>query len=120
MAGGGEQDVSSFGRLVGTLLGSGEVDGVVLTGYFGGYGDYTDAVRPVELAAARAMADAVATTGRPLVVHSMQPVTEPLRALRAGGVPVHDAIERAVGVLGGWRRVRRRAACPRSRRLRRR
>ena len=105
MAGGGEQDVSSFGRLVGTLLRSGEVDGVVLSGYFGGYGDYTDAVRPVELAAARTMAGAVITTGRPLVVHSMQPVTEPLRALRDGGVPVHDAIERAVAVLGGMAAV---------------
>ena len=99
MAGGGEQDVSSFGRLARTLLGSGEVDAVLLTGYFGGYADYTDAVRPVELAAAEAMAAAVRATGRPLVVHSMHAGGEPLAALRAGGVPVHDDVERAVAAL---------------------
>ena len=99
MAGGGEQDVASFGRLAGTLLDAGEVDAVLLTGYFGGYADYTDAVRPVELAAAEAMAAAVRATGRPMVVHSMHAGGEPLAALRAGGVPVHDDVERAVAAL---------------------
>jgi acyl-CoA synthetase (NDP forming) len=99
MTGGGEQDVSSFGRLAGTLLDSGEVDAVLLTGYFGGYADYSDAVRPVELAAAEAMAAAVGASGRPMVVHSMHAGGEPLAALRAGGVPVHDDVERAVAAL---------------------
>ena len=99
MAGGGEQDVSCFGRLIGTLLGSDEVDAVLLSGYFGGYGEYSEAARATELAATDAMLEAVRRSGRPLVVHSMQPPSRPLAMLRAGGVPVHDAIERPVAVL---------------------
>ena len=37
LAGAGEQDVASYARGVQTLLASDQVDGVLLTGYFGGY-----------------------------------------------------------------------------------
>ena len=59
------------------LLDSGEVDAVLLTGYFGGYGDYAETLGRGELAAAEAMADAARASGRPLVVHSMYPGAAP-------------------------------------------
>jgi len=45
------------------------------------------------------MAAAVRATGRPMAVHSMHAGGAPLEALRAGGVPVHDDVERAVAAL---------------------
>ena len=42
LAGGGEQDFYSYARVSSTLLHSGEVDGLLLTGYFGGYSQYSE------------------------------------------------------------------------------
>ncbi len=100
LAGGGEQDVSCFGRIVDALLESAEVDAVLLTGYFGGYAAYASDLAEQESAAARAMAAAVAASERPLIVHSMHETGTALTALGASGVPVYGAIERAVDVLG--------------------
>ncbi|HEX2103279.1 MAG TPA: acetate--CoA ligase family protein, partial [Solirubrobacteraceae bacterium] len=99
LAGGGEQDIRTFDRTARAVLGSGEVDAVLLTGYFGGYGEYSDAMGRQELAVGEALADAAAASGRPLVVHSMYPRAPVATALRARGVPVYRSIERAVGVV---------------------
>jgi acyl-CoA synthetase (NDP forming) len=85
---------------------------MLLTGYFGGYAHYGATLGDAELAAASAMAEAVAATGRPLVVHSMHGAAPPLDALRAGGVPVHDDIERAVAALGATRAPAARRGVP--------
>jgi acyl-CoA synthetase (NDP forming) len=99
LAGGGEQDITSFERTTGALLGSGEVDAVLISGWFGGYGRYGADMAARELAVADALAAAAQTAGRPVVVHSMHP-TEPASVrLRAAGVPVYGAIERAVRAL---------------------
>ena len=97
LAGGGEQDVSCFGTVTRTLLESGDVDAVLLSGYFGGYAEY--GLGAGELAAAEVMGAAVAATGRPLVVHSLHEEGPALAALRAAGVPSHAAIERTVSAL---------------------
>jgi acyl-CoA synthetase (NDP forming) len=110
LAGGGEQDVSCFGRIVDALLESAEVDAVLLTGYFGGYAAYASDFGEQESAAAQAMAAAAAASGRPLIVHSMHETGAALTALRSAGVPVYDAIERAVGVLGRLAAARDRPA----------
>jgi acyl-CoA synthetase (NDP forming) len=102
-AGGGEQDVTTYPRVAGALLASGEVDAVVLTGYFGGYGNEG------ELLAARDLARIAGESTVPVVVHTMfgdSPVAE---VLRAGGVPVYREIEAAVGALDV---LRARAAGP--------
>jgi acyl-CoA synthetase (NDP forming) len=93
LAGGGEQDVSSYARVGGELLRSGEADAVLLTGYFGGYGGAG------ELDAARGLARAAAEAERPLVAHTMYPRSPAAAALRDGGVPVYRTIEAAAGVL---------------------
>ena len=96
LAGGGEQDFSSYGRVVDTLLGSGEVDAVLLTGFFGGYSVKSDELGQRELAAAELMADARDKHGRPLLVQSMHYEAMPNDALRQREIPVFAAAEDAV------------------------
>jgi acetate---CoA ligase (ADP-forming) len=99
LAGGGERDIHTFDFTARALLRSGEVDAVLLTGYFGGYGEYSDAMGREEVAVGEALGDAAAGSGRPIVVHSMYPHAAVARTLRARGVPVFRSIERAVAVL---------------------
>lgn len=99
LAGGGERDFSSFERVCRLLLGSGEVDAAVLTGYFGGYAEYGRDYEEREVGVARAMAQAAAGSGRPLVVQTMYPRGPAAAALRDAGVPVYGAIEAAIDSL---------------------
>ncbi|GAA3808692.1 acetate--CoA ligase family protein [Sphaerisporangium flaviroseum] len=99
VAGGGEQDITCFSRVTRGLLGSGEVDAVLLTGYFGGYGEYSPELAEREVEVADALARAAREAGRPLVVHSMYPDTPAAAALRSGRVPVYRTVEAAVGAL---------------------
>jgi acetate---CoA ligase (ADP-forming) len=99
LAGGGEADIHSFARSARAVLGSGEVDAVLMTGYFGGYTDYAETLARGEASVAEALADAAATSGRPLLAQTMHPQTAAARALRGRGVAVYQTIERTVGVL---------------------
>jgi acyl-CoA synthetase (NDP forming) len=103
LAGGGEQDFMSYARVARALLESDEVDGVLLTGYFGGYSQYSEEFSGSEVEVARAITAAVADTGRPIVAQSMYHDTPTTHALRAGGVPVYPSIEAATGALAGLR-----------------
>ena len=101
LAGAGEQDVERYARAVEILLASDQVDGVLLTGYFGGYSADQSGLTEPELAAARQMADAVATQSKPLVVQTIYPGSPASQVLRAAGIPVHRDIDRACAVLAG-------------------
>ena len=98
MAGGGEQDLLNYERVVRALAESGEVDAVLLTGYFGGYSQESEELARVETEVALAMAGAAANAGRPLIAHTMYPDSPPAKALRARLVPVFEDIEDAAGV----------------------
>ncbi|TWP53692.1 acetate--CoA ligase family protein [Lentzea tibetensis] len=99
LAGAGEQDLANYAGSVEALLRSGEVDSVVLSGYFGSYGADTPALEPAEVAVARRIGAAALETGVPVVVHSMREDSATVRALKASGVPVQQTIERAVAAL---------------------
>ncbi|MGO9909193.1 MAG: acetate--CoA ligase family protein [Solirubrobacteraceae bacterium] len=99
LAGGGEADIRNFERTARTLLESDEVDAVLLTGYFGGYGEYAEVFADPELAAGVALAEASATAGRPLIVQTMYSSSGPADALRRGGVPVYQAVEHAIDAM---------------------
>ncbi len=99
LAGGGEQDFFSFSRTARGLLESGEVDGVLMTGYFGGYSQYSDEFLGAETEVAGEIARAAVDSGRPLVAQSMYHDAAPNQALRAAGVPVYATIEAAVAAL---------------------
>jgi acyl-CoA synthetase (NDP forming) len=100
-AGGGEYDVTTYPRAARALLASGEVDAVLLTGYFGGYGG------EAELRAA----EDLASIGAPLVVHSMYADGDVASVLRGQGVPVCREIESAARTLDAMR-SRRTGAVP--------
>jgi acetate---CoA ligase (ADP-forming) len=105
LAGGGEQDFTNYARVARTLLESGEVDGVLMTGYFGGYSQYSDDFAEHETEVGREIARAVAESGRPLVAQSMYHQAPPNQALREGGVPVYATIEAAVASLAALREM---------------
>ena len=99
LAGAGEQDTFSFARSTRILLEAPEVDAVLFTAYYGGYSEQSDELREREVEVAGVLAEAVAETGRTLIVHTMYWDSPPARALRAAGVPVYRAIESAVSSL---------------------
>ncbi|MGN6379632.1 MAG: acetate--CoA ligase family protein, partial [Gaiellales bacterium] len=103
LAGGGEQDFFSYANTARTILESGEVDGLLLTGYFGGYSQYSEEFLEREVEVARAVAAASRDSGRPLVAHTMYPGTPTAEALRAGGVPVYRTIEAAAWAMAELR-----------------
>jgi acyl-CoA synthetase (NDP forming) len=96
---GGETDLERFERAARILLDSGEVDALLLTGYFGGYGDELAGLGEREVETAAVIAEAARARGRPLVVHTMHPDSPAARALRAHGALVFREIERAVRAL---------------------
>jgi acyl-CoA synthetase (NDP forming) len=67
----GADGLASFTGIARTCLESGEVDAVLLSGYFGGYALYSDAYRVDEPREARALAALQGELGRPIVVHSL-------------------------------------------------
>lgn len=99
LAGSGEQDFANFERATRLVLESGEVDAVVMTGYFGGYSEMSDEFRERETAVAHAIVAAVEEIGRPLLVQAMFWRSAPAGALREGRVPVYREIEAALGAL---------------------
>jgi acetate---CoA ligase (ADP-forming) len=98
-AGGGEQGVASFAEVGRLLLASHDVDAVLLSGYFGGYGADVPALADDEVATGRALADAAAASDGVLVVQTSSADSPAAAALRAGDVPVYGDIEAAVGAL---------------------
>jgi acetate---CoA ligase (ADP-forming) len=98
-AGGGEQDISNFERVCTALLASGEVDTVLLTGYFGGYSAYADEFLDQEVDVARKLVGAVDETGGALFVHTMYWDSPPAAALRDGDIPVYREVEAATSAL---------------------
>ncbi|MET9227741.1 acetate--CoA ligase family protein [Lentzea sp. NPDC003310] len=100
LAGSGERDLANYARAVEVLVRGGEVDSVVLSGYFGSYGPDTPSLEAAEVAVADRICSLARDSGVTVVVHSMREDSAAVRALRQGGVPVQLTIERAVGALG--------------------
>jgi acetate---CoA ligase (ADP-forming) len=101
LAGAGEMDPDSYARAYGVLQACGEVDAILMTGYFGGYSSGEDGLTglgPAECAAAKQIA-ADAAGAKPTVVQSIFPDAPATRILRDGGVPVFGAIADAATTL---------------------
>ncbi|WP_205787005.1 acetate--CoA ligase family protein [Specibacter cremeus] len=109
VAGGGEQDIMCFPRVLEHLNASSDVDATLMSGYFGGYGSYGPELAAREVEAARAMAASTAAHGGTVIVQTMNWQSAGAEALREGGVPVYRGIEEAAWALG---RLARRQAEP--------
>src|SRR6266511_814421 len=96
---GGEQDLARFEHVSRILLDSDEVDALLLTGYFGGYGGEVEELAVMEVDTAITLARAAAARGRTVVVHTLYPDSAAADALRREGVVVHREIERAAAAL---------------------
>ena len=99
LAGAGEADFFSYSRIARELLEADELDGVLMTGYFGGYSQYSELFADTETEVGHEIARAAAETGKPLVAQSMYADDRPNVALRDGGVPVYWTIEAAAASL---------------------
>jgi acyl-CoA synthetase (NDP forming) len=97
---GGEQDLGRFEQVSRVLLESDEVDALLLTGYFGGYGGEVPELAVLEVDTAITLARASAARERTLVVHTLYPDSPAADALRGEGVLVFGDIERAANALG--------------------
>lgn len=93
LAGAGEQDLTTYARVVDVLAGSGEVDAVVLSGYFGCYGADTPELVGRELEVVETLAGVVGAHERPVVVHSMSHDSVAVRSMRARAVPTLHTID---------------------------
>ncbi|WP_219412439.1 acetate--CoA ligase family protein [Pseudonocardia nigra] len=109
LAGAGEQDITSFSRVLRLLVKEPAVDQVLMTGYFGGYGEYGPEMAEREIEVAADITRLAQEAGMPVVAHTMRPDSRAARVLRAGGVPTFAAVEDAAGVLA---RLARRAERP--------
>jgi acyl-CoA synthetase (NDP forming) len=101
LAGMGERDPLSYLRATSVLLESDEVDGVLLTGYFGGYSLLPTSLAGRELTAVADLASRVTGQTKPVVVHTVYPDSPSSMVLRGAGVPVHRDAGRAAAVLAG-------------------
>ena len=98
LAGAGEVDMHLYADLMQLLATSGEVDGVILTGYFGSYGVDTPALLPREHEVAQRI---MSMEGVPVLIHAMESGSEVSHALRRNGVPVEDRIEDLLSSVSG-------------------
>ncbi|TMT81707.1 hypothetical protein E2L06_17450 [Haloterrigena sp. H1] len=102
VAGGTDEDQSVFVDCAEAIIADPNVDTLMLSGLFGGYGirfaeQYTD----VEIEAAYDLADLAAEHGKPLVVQSAYEGfdTDPHAVLRENGIPVVESLDVATASL---------------------
>ncbi len=107
LAGGGEQDMTTYARVVQACLQDADVDAVLLSGYFGSYSVDTPSQADREIGVVESLAAAVAASGKPVLVHSMCPDSPSLTRARELGLPVFPSVEAAIGALTGAVRIGR-------------
>lgn len=107
LAGGGEQDLSVYARVVEACLQDDAVDAVVLSGYFGSYAVDSPAQADREHAVVEALAAAAAGHGKPVLLHSMGTGSSSLDRARELGLPVYGSIEATLRALSGAVRIGR-------------
>ena len=95
LAGGGEQDITCFTRVAEHLVAQTEVDAILMTGFFGGYGDYDPAVVPHEIQTGRDIGALVDQSGASFIAQTMFADSAPAKALRESGVAVYRNVEHA-------------------------
>jgi acyl-CoA synthetase (NDP forming) len=98
LAGAGEADMRSYANLTRILAESGEVDSVVLSGYFGCYGKDVPEVQDIELEIAHEIAN---IKGAVIALHTMESDSRTCIELMSMGVPVSGRVEDVLGAISG-------------------
>lgn len=99
LAGAGEQDLDNYAGIVEQVAAAGDVDAVVMTGYFGCYGQDVPDLGAAEIAVARRIGGVARAVGVPVLVHTMAPDSATAQALWDSGVPTYDRIEAVTRVV---------------------
>lgn len=102
LAGTPEHDMWVFDRSLEILLDDPDIDGVIIVGLYGGYKDLSDEFAKLEMDVAKSMADHIARSGKPVVMHSIYQPQHPesLQYLSEHGVPLFDSVQTAVRAMG--------------------
>ncbi len=98
-AGAGERDTSVFVRVTEALGSAPDVDATMVSGYLGGYGQYSAWLAASEVEAAVALAAVVRRQGSSLVAQLVFDSSPTAQALRDGGVAVYRHADEAAWVL---------------------
>jgi acetyltransferase len=108
VAGGTDANPALFADCARILLEDGDVDALLITGLYGGYGvRFSQTLTAIEMETSERIAKLRVQTGKPILVHSLygnlyadlRP--QPLSLLRQRGIPVYESLERAVRCLQG-------------------
>src|SRR5262249_9740532 len=106
VAGGTDGNPAIFAECARILLEDAEVDGLLITGLYGGYGvRFSSSLTDIELETSDKISRLPTDLGKPILVHSLYGSLfadlppAPLRRLRQMGVPVYDSLELAVRCL---------------------
>ncbi len=106
MAGGADVNPAIFADCARILLADETVDGLLITGLYGGYSlRFSPRLAALERDTTEQIAALVQEFGKPILVHSLYGALHadlrpaPLIRLREAGIPVHDSLERAVRCL---------------------
>ncbi|RAC08445.1 acid--CoA ligase, partial [Burkholderia multivorans] len=97
--GAGESDLGIYVRVVRELLADERVDAVVLSGYFGCYGENTPELLEAELAEVEELGRAAMEHRKPLLVHSMSADSQAVADMWARAVPCYRSIDTTMRVL---------------------
>jgi len=108
LAGAADDNPRVFADCIDDYLNRFDVDGVLVTGLFGGYHRRFDAsLLDAEHAAAHAIVETMRTTGKPVIVHSLYPAADNqvLQALCSEGIAVVQSLDLAVRLMQAltWR-----------------
>jgi acetate---CoA ligase (ADP-forming) len=98
LAGAGEQDLGNYAGIVEQACAAGDVDAVVLTGYFGCYAQDVPALADAEAAVAQRLGAVARAADLPVLVHTMAPDSETAQTLWRHGVPAYGRIEAVMRV----------------------
>lgn len=103
VAGGTDSNPALFADCARILLDDQSVDGLLISGLYGGYGiRFSHSLVEMELETTRRIASLPQEYGKPILVHSLYGALHadrrpaPLVRLREAGIPVHDSLEKAV------------------------
>jgi len=106
VAGGTDSNPALFADCTEILLADPSVDGLLITGLYGGYGvRFSQTLTSIELDTSERIATLHRDYGKPVMVHSLYGSLyadlrpKPLASIREAGIPVYDSLERAVRCL---------------------
>lgn len=97
--GAGEKDLGIYARVAEALLADDAIDAVVVSGYFGCYGEDIPELIDAELAEVDAFGVAVAARSKPIVIHSMSAGSAAVARLWERWVPCYTSIDATMRVL---------------------